>query len=200
MTLYRHPIFSLALNTKKKWRRSACGSELVEFNAALVLLIIGFVLPLADLSVLPIRWLLAQEVITSEVRELAQSKSFSDAIERLADGSSLNTQLNRIGGVQLLSANCALVITMLNTPYEIFVASEPKNIRAEWLPNGNRSPCSYEIELSTNIELSPLIMLRNSFIKDIPGLTKPFVWRVKERAHWESYGRNPTTKKFYINE
>jgi hypothetical protein len=202
MIVDRRPIFllpfaSTSMSGIRKCRLS--GAQLVEFAAAFVLLIIGIFIPLLDLSVIPVRWILAQEIITSEVRRLAQSENFSSAIRALDTDSSFKTLLTNLSGVKPQASTCVLVISMLNEPYESFIASAPKSILPEWLPEGKRSPCYYELETSTVLELSPLIVL-DSLTISIPGLTRPFVVTTKARAHWENYGRNPATKQFYMNE
>lgn len=120
----------------KQLRRTKSGSQLSEFGAALVVLVIGFTLPLLDLGILPLHWVLSQEIITSEARRLAQSKTFSGAIDALAADSSLATQLTKLGGVKPVSTKCVLIITMLNQPYESFTTDDPKSILPEWLPEG----------------------------------------------------------------
>ena len=51
-------------------RRS--GYQLTEFSAALVLLIIGIIVPLLDLGVIPLHWILSHEIIASRAQQLAQ--------------------------------------------------------------------------------------------------------------------------------
>jgi len=182
---------------RKKSRKS--GQQLVEFSAALILLVIGIFIPLLDLGVLPLRWILWQEALNTDVRRLAQSESFSKAITSLDTDGFLSMRLGHISGVKLLNAQCALIISTLNSPYETYTVQEPKSIKAAWLPGGAKSPCLYELEITSVIELSPLILLQG-FSTSIPGLTKPFICTTKARAHWENYGRDPSTKQFFMNE
>jgi len=199
MTLNKRTILLSLFAPLGGQKRQPRGAQLVEFSAALVLLITGIIIPLLDLSVLPLHWILSQEIINSEVRKLAQSENFGSAIAALDTDSSLRTQLTNLGGVKPLSTKCALVISMLNKPYEFFTVEEPQSILREWLPEGKRSPCYYELEISTVLELSPLVVL-DKFSISVPGLTRPFICTIKARAHWENYGRDPVTKKFYMNE
>ncbi len=172
---------------------------MAEFSAALVFFIVGIGVPLLDLSVMPIRWVLWQQALNADVHKLAQSESFSNAVSALNFDSSLATRSIGVSGVKEQSSKCTLVITMLNPPGESFIAEEPKSIQAEWLPGGKRSPCSYELEISSLIQISPLILVSGSKIS-IPGLTSPLLCRTIARAHWENYGRDPLTKQFFMNE
>jgi len=195
----RRSVSSLWFAATSMRNRQIGGYQISEFTAALVVLVIGIVVPLVDLAAMPLHWILSQEIITSEARRLAQSESFSSAIAALDNDPLLRTRLLNLGGVKPLSTDCKLIISMLNKPYESFVANEPKSIPAEWLPEGKRSPCYYELEITVVQELSPLVVF-NAFNTSIPGLTRPFICTIKARAHWENYGRNPVTKRFYMNE
>jgi len=195
----RYPVSPLWYAPIGTAKRQIGGYQTAEFAAALVVLVLGIVIPLVDLGVLPLRWILSQEIITSEVQKLAQSENFSSTIAALDNDSLLRTKLANLGGVKPLSTKCVLIISMLNDPYETFVADEPKSITPQWLPEGKRSPCYYELETTAVVEISPLVLL-NGLDKPIPGLTRPFICTIKGKAHWENYGRNPVTKKFYMNE
>lgn len=180
-------------------RRSRAGQQMAEFSAALVLLIVGICIPLLDLCVIPIRWGLWQQSLNSDARKLAQSENLSSAMAALDTDPALSMRSGNIAGAKLRSAKCALVITMLNPPGEVFITKQPKSIESAWLPGGSRSPCSYELEITTLVEISPLFVLSGSKVA-IPGLTEPFVCTTKSRAHWENYGRDPSTKQFFMNE
>ena len=100
--------------------------------------------------------------------------------------------------VKPISTQCSMIITALND-YDFYIASTPKDIPAAWLPNGSKAPCKYELEICSEIELSPLI-LASQISTPIPGLTKPFKCKVISRANWENTGRDPLTKKYFLEE
>ncbi len=179
--------------------RRRSGYQLAEFSAALVVLLIGILIPLLDLGVIPLHWILAHEIIASRVQQLAQCKSFSEAIDSLNTDSSLNIELANLGGVKLVSIKSNLIISKTSLPYETLVAEEPKSIPTDWLPGGKNSPCEYKLEVSALVELSPLA-LYSGLQANIPGLTKPFDCLIKINSQWENYGRDPITKQFYMNE
>jgi hypothetical protein len=188
---------SLSKPPFRKFRTS--GQQMAEFSAALVLLIVGIGIPLIDLGVLPFRWLLWQQLLTADVRKLAQSEKFSTAMTALDSNTALSVGLGTKAGVKLISSQCAIIITMLNEPRDVFIAEKPGAIEGAWLPGGAKSPCSYELEVTSVIALSPLILL-NGIKSPIPGLTEPIICTTKARAHWENYGRDPYTKQFFMNE
>ncbi len=180
-------------------RRCQKGQQMAEFSAALVLLIVGICIPLLNLAVMPLRWGLWQQGLNSDARKIAQSENFSSAIAALETDRSLSMRSSNISGAKLLSAKCALIITMLNSPGEVFIAEKPQTIEPAWLPDGKKSPCSYQLQITSDVAISPLFLLSGSKVK-IPGLTEPFKCTTKALAHWENYGRDPATKRFFMNE
>ena len=180
-------------------RANERGANLTEFSAAIVILILGFLIPLLDLGVIPVHWLLSKEIVSNYVRKLALSETFSQAMTTVNTDPSLQIWLTQLGGVKTETINCRLVISRLAPPLETFATDKPHSIPAEWLPGGKKAPCSYEIELSVQAQFTPLIML-NLGIGEIPGLTTPFISRIEAKAPWENYGCNPITKQFFINE
>ena len=172
---------------------------MVEFSAALVLLVIGIFIPIFDFGVIPLRWILWQEALNIDARRLARCENFSTAKNTLTDNTSLTMYNTRIDGVNLISPDCDLVISMVYPPYDYYVAQAPNEIRAEWLPGGPKSPCYYEMEVNAVVEISPLF-LWSGIKTPVPGLTVPLTCKTKARAHWENYGRNPVTNQFYVQE
>jgi len=180
-------------------KRFQRGAQLSEFSAALVLLIIGFLLPVLHLGIIPVHWLLSKEIVTKYVRKLALSETFSQAIETVNTDPSLQQWLSQLGGVNPETIKCRLVISRLAPPLETCVVEEPRKIPKAWLPEGPKSPCSYEIELSVTAQFNPLVLIRSG-LGNVPGLTKPFTCVIDARTPWENFGRNPVSKEFFINE
>lgn len=180
-------------------RCRARGANMTEFSAAIVILILGFLIPLLDLGVIPVHWLLCKEIVSNYVRKLALSETFSQAMTTVNSDPSLQNWLTQLGGVKTETITCRLVISRLAPPLESFSTDKPHSIPAEWLPGGKKAPCSYEIELSVLAQFNPLIML-NLGIGEIPGLTRPFTCLIEAKAPWENYGCNPITKQFFLNE
>jgi hypothetical protein len=189
---------SLRANRQLK-RATERGANLTEFSAAIVVLVIGFMVPLLDLGVIPIHWLLSKEIISSYVRKLALSETFSQAMTQVNSDPALQNWLTQLGGVKPESIQCKLIISKLTPPLDVFTTDQPRSIPAGWLPGGPNSPCSYEIDLAVTAQFDPLIILPVSIGK-IPGLTEPYTCVVEAKAPWENFGCNPISKQFFINE
>jgi hypothetical protein len=190
----------MPMNRQLNWAlRQKRGYQLAEFTAAFTLLIIGIAIPLLDLGMMPINWLLSQEILTTETRRLAQSNTFKNALQSLEDNGALSSRIEHMGGVKLISIEGKLFISMLNEPYETCTVDTPGKVPPQWLPNGTKGPCDYDLDVTSTLQLTPLVIL-SGFSAEVPGLTRPFRCVVKSRAHWENTGRDPITKNFYLNE
>lgn len=179
--------------------RKSRGAQAAEFAAALTILVMFFVIPLLDLGVIPIRWGLANHLITSYSVNFARAETLSRAFEQLETDVNLQDLLKKIGGVTAKRLRLALVITKTATPDKKLVVSEPKHIPAEWLPDSANGPFQYELELFATMEISPLLLI-NLGEKKIPGLNAPFTVTMTSSSNWENLGRNPNTNEFFMNE
>ncbi len=191
-------------------RRNAHGQQISEFAAAFALLFIFFFIPLFDLGVMPIRWILSQEIVQTYARQLSLCETFSQALAKLQADPSLETKLSRLGGVTPKNIRCRLVASTVrdNPPKHLYI-DKPKNIPAEWLPNGRNAPIDYVVEVQADVELSPLFLVNLPAPKDanedkkpkkIPGLNGPLPLTINATANWENLGRDPVTKSFFIAE
>jgi len=179
--------------------RKSRGAQAAEFAAALTILVMFFVIPLLDLGVIPIRWGLANHLITSYAVNFARAETLSRAFEQLETDVNLQDLLKKIGGVTARKLRLALVITKTATPDKKLVVSEPKHIPADWLPDSANGPFQYELELFATVEISPLLLI-NLGEKKIPGLNAPFTVTMTSSSNWENLGRNPNTNEFFMNE
>lgn len=179
--------------------RKNTGAQAAEFAAALTVLVIFFVIPLLDLSVIPVRWGLANHIITSYSVNFARAETLSRAFEQLESDVNLQDLLKKIGGVNAKQLRLALVITKTATPDKKLVVSEPKHIPSEWLPDSPNGPFQYELELFATVEVSPMLLV-NIGEKKIPGLNAPFTVTMTSSSNWENLGRNPNTNEFFMNE
>src|SRR5262249_22492783 len=142
---------------KSDQRRSTCGAHIGEFGAAFVLLIGLIVLPLLNMSVIPLRYGMGKSIVNNEVRHLAQCESFSEAIEKEKATTSGVQKLQEIGGVVVRSSELTLVIESTKKKGELKSFDRPKTISKEWLPEGAQSPCVYLLDLKVNADIHPLI-------------------------------------------
>lgn len=179
--------------------RNCTGAQAAEFAAALTVLVLFFVIPLLDLGVIPIRYALAQHLITSYSFNYSRAETLSKAFDQLEEDTNLQDLLKKIGGVTVKRLRLQLVITKSASPDKKLVVSEPKRIPKEWLPDSANGPFQYELELFSTLEISPLVVI-NLGEKKIPGLNGPFEFTMTNASHWENLGRNPNTDEFFMNE
>lgn len=178
--------------------RSCRGQHITEFAAAIVLLVFLFFIPLLDLGILPVRYFIAQELISTYARKLSHCETLSQSYQVMNADPSLETQLRQIGGVRPNGLQLRLLINQIKLPMEHCEIEKPKSIRVEWLPNGKKSPCEYILEVSAEVEISPAIILQ--FQPKVVGLSSPVPCLLKATSPWENLGRNPVTKSYFINE
>jgi hypothetical protein len=191
--------FSITTKLASANGRKCTGAQAAEFGAALTVLVLFFVIPLLDLGVIPVRWGLANHLITSYSVNFARAETFSRAFEQLEGDTNLQDLLKKIGGVNAKRLRLAMVITKPSAVDKKLVVEEPKRIPSAWLPDSPNGPFQYEVELLATIEISPLIVI-NLGEKKIPGLNAPFTVNMTSTSHWENLGRNPNTNEFFMNE
>ncbi|MDZ4731731.1 MAG: hypothetical protein SH820_17515 [Xanthomonadales bacterium] len=175
---------------------------LTDFSAALILLIFLVFVPLIDLTIVPIRWMLAQELVNGYARRLSLCETFSESRMRMDADPSLRTKLHNLGGVTTESINLRLRITRIfRYPHaeEFILAEKPRQIPADWLPNGAKAPCSYQLELNVRSQMSPAILLPLKGVS-IPGLTKPIPFLISSSHEWANCNPDPATGTFFLNE
>lgn len=180
--------------------RNQLGSQLAEFGPALALLVGMILIPLLDLVMIPIRWMLVQDMVSSQCRQLALCETFSEAHSRLNLEPSLATKLKSIGGVDAKSIDLRMKITRARAGdgQQSFCAHSPGEIPPDWLPDKNSS-FLYTLELNVDSLLSPAILLPIIGPK-IPGLNSAVAIEISSSHAWENLGRDPNNKRFYIAE
>ncbi|MGH9554144.1 MAG: hypothetical protein ACRD3W_32500 [Terriglobales bacterium] len=170
----------------------------MEFAAALVLLVLVFFVPLLDLGIMPVRYFMSQELIAQYTRRLSHCETLTQAFEQLNADPSLQTRLIKLGGVHPTSLTLHLLISTVKPPIERIVVEKPKSIPKQWLPDGNRQPCEYIMEIVAEVEVSPAMVLNAQ--PKVMGLSAPVPFILSQTSPWENLGRNPVTTAFFINE
>jgi hypothetical protein len=182
--------------------RSHAGSQMTEFSAALIILIGFVIVPLLDLTIIPVRWMMAQEIVNDYARKLAFCETFRQSHRTMDADPSLSTRLQRLGGVSVKSLSLHLRIQRIFKyahPEEYLIVEDPGAIPAAWLPDGAKSPCAYSLEVDVRSLMAPAIMFPERGTA-IPGLTAPVPLLVTASHAWENFGRDPATGKFFLNE
>jgi hypothetical protein len=187
-------------NRRTLRRRS--GSQIVEFAAAIILLVFFVSIPCLDLAIVPIRWMMAQQLIDSYVRTLAMCETFSESLRILDTDPSLTTRLEKLGGVKVNSLKLTIQITRVLTnkgELQVFEVHSPGQIPSAWLPNGSFAPCTYALRIDAGLSISPALLIKFGNAP-VPGLTEPIPVSLQALHEWTNLGRDPNTEKFCINE
>ncbi len=183
---------------KQKNLRSPKGSaQLSEFGAAIFLLFSCIVIPLIDLSIIPLRLGLGKSIVNHRVHQLAQSECLSEAFKAFSDGD-FHSGLTAIGGFSTRSTQLALVATSVKNPSQSVKVNRPGALPLDWLPGGIKGPCIYRLDLTVDAEIEPLITARVPGLQ-IPGLTRPIPFLLREESTWENLGCDPSSGEFYVN-
>ena len=178
--------------------RSSRGSQLAEFGPAIVILVGVILVPLLDLVVIPVRWMLAQDIANESVRQLALCETFSGARSKLNAYPSLESKLQGLGGVTVKSIDMQMKITRTSDS-QSFYAKSPGEIPANWLPLTDANSNIYSLDLLINSQMFPVILFPKIGI-GIPGLNEPVAFAISASHEWENLGRDPNTKRFYLEE
>ncbi len=183
---------------KSRLRSQQGSAQLSEFGAAIFLLFSCIVIPLLDLSIIPVRLGLGNSIVSHRVHQLAQSECLSDAFKSFREGD-FHTGLTAIGGFNARSTELCLVATSVKNPDQSMKVSRPGALPGDWLPDGIKGPCLYRLDLTVDAEIEPLITARLPGLK-IPGLTSPIPFHLREEANWENMGCDPSSGEFFVNK
>lgn len=183
-------------------KRRTLGSQMAEFGAALFLLFAFVFVPLLDLAIVPIRWMMAQELINTYVRTLAMCETYTQSLRTIEADPSLRTRLVKIGGVQVTSISLHLTINRISASTETVRSIDvynPGTIPTDWLPDSKKGPCQYLLVLDVKATISPAVLVNwGSFA--IPGLTKPIPISIAVLHDWGNLGKDPSTGQYFLNE
>lgn len=178
--------------------RSCKGQNQVEFAAAFSVLIVLVLVPLVNLSAVPMRTGLAQAIVKDTIKRLSLSEKFSEAVKASTDGT-LEKRLDGVGGVTADSIKVSLRISKVGSADKFVTVERPGSVPKDWLPDGANAPVNVQIVLAVKAKISPLV-LGSTLPGKIPGLTVPFDATFEETAGWENLGRNSNSGEYFLNE
>lgn len=175
------------------------GSQLAEFGAALVLFVLCVIVPTIDFGIVPIRTMMAQEILGKQARRLAFADNFSSALAMLENDSIFNQSLVNLGGVTVDTNKVYLQISNATDKKRPFLEMAAGTVPNNLLPSPSNQANTYNLILEVRLLLSPAFLVPAVSAK-IPGITAPFPITLRASHSWENLGRNPETGKFYLNE
>src|SRR5260221_8176961 len=153
-------------NTPGTCLRPLLGSAIPEFASALTLFICCLLIPLADIAVVPIRYVLACGLASELAHRVALVERPSQVYTLLAEKSWFQN-LARKCGVQF--GKIQIMIVCHSNCSESYVVCDGEKIPQQWLPDGSKAPCSYLLQLNIETEIAPLFVGGPV----IPGVTAP---------------------------
>ena len=184
--------------------RAPRGAAIAEFAPALIILVAFVVIPLLDLTIVPIRWMLGHEIVNDYARKLALCEKFSQSISIMNADPSLKSRLEKLGGVQVEQIDLTMRVSRVlpsGGDGEILVVTRPGSIPPAWLPDGRKAPCSYGINLEVRARISPAVKLaKNPGDVSVPGLNDSILLVISSSHEWENFGRDPRNGRYFLNE
>ena len=180
--------------------RIARGQQLADFSVAFGFFIVFIVVPLVDLGIVPIRFLMAQSTVSNFIKQLSLCEKASDAFGKVkSDNGEFEKMFSSIGGTHVKSSKLAIVINSQKKPGTQTEVEKAKSIPKIWLPEGENCPCQYMLKLSVDLEIDPLVAFAKA-AGGIPGLNAPFAINITDTVPWENLGVNPATQEYFLNE
>lgn len=183
-------------------RRTQAGSQISEFGVGLIILIVFILIPMLDFVVVPLRWMMAQEIVNNYARKLAMCETLSQSYATMEADPSLKVLMQNIGGVDVKSIDMHIKISRtsrLQTEIESYIVMQPGRIPEDWLPTADNQSRLFSLELSVRSFMYPAVLLPG-FKLSVPGITAPIPMLVTASHEWGNLGRNPRTGNYFINE
>lgn len=174
--------------------RSTKGQATCELAVSMIVLVCFILAPLLDIGFVPVRYLIGYGVITELTHRLSLCEKRSDAYQLLQNEPWWKSFLSKCG-VTVLTPQLQLIVCGKSASDKITVG-KGQVVPDNFLPNGNKGPCLYSLELSVNCDIAPLF----HGSAGLPGLTSPITLNLKSKSHWESLARDPQTSAYYLNE
>lgn len=184
----------MPLISKSRRQRTKRGAAITEFSTALTVFTCFFV-AIVDLAFVPARYLLVHTSLENVVHQLALSEKRTEAVQYLDNDANWKKKVESFG-VTVKGAKIGMLILDNSGDTKLSLdgtAPVPK----QWLPNNDKVPHVYALELSCDVDIPPLF---KGGIGGIPGFNKPITFKIKNRSQWENLSPDPLTGQYYINE
>lgn len=178
----------------KKCARSNRGGTIAEFGAAFLVLVVFIFIPLVNASFVAVRYYLATGAINEYVHRLSLTEKRSQAVTMLTTDTWWSDFASKCG-VTVTDKKLKLLACGANEGDKLTVNGSDA-LPDNWLPNGPKGPCVYEVQLDVNVNVAPVY----SGGAGVPGITSAVPMTISARSHWENLSRNPKTKRYFINE
>ncbi len=169
-------------------RKRKQNGNISEFGAALITLICFVILPLLNLSFIPVRYMLCEGALNELTRRLAHCEKLTEAQDTLKKDNAWKTILDRCG-VTISGERLSLLVTTSDGTRGI-VLNPGGQLSDEWLPGGANGPCIYSLSVKANFTIAALYQ----------GPFKPVTITITSHSQWENLSKNPKSLNYFINE
>ncbi len=166
---------------------------MTEFAAAFTVFICCLLVPMINVSVIPLRYVIAFAMVQEMTHKLAKCETRGQAIKQANEIVNSQDFAQRFG-VTIGTSDLAILCKGQNGDLAVFQEANP--LPPTWLPGGQRSQCNYLLQVQTPVDIPPLFCGGPK----ITALTAPIKLNIVTTAPWENLGCDPATQKFYINE
>lgn len=167
---------------------------MTEFSGALVIFILFIFAPLINIGILPVRYLIAHGVMAEMTHRMAVCEKRSVALNLLKTNKWWEAFLASCGvAVHNTEASLIIVGKSGNDKTSVLLGNA---LSDDQLPNGNKGPYMYSIQLASDCDIAPLFNAGAG----LPGFTSPVTFHLSSQAQWENLGRDPQSSLYYVNE
>lgn len=167
---------------------------MTEFSGAFMIFILFIFVPLINIGILPVRYLLAHGAMSEMAHRMAVCEKRSDAAKLLADNKWWSSFLTKCGASVKDPSGSLIVVG--NGGGSKTTVGLGTNLPEDKLPNSAQGPYMYSVQLNCDCDIAPLFNAHAG----LPGFTKPITFKMSSQAQWENLGRDPQTLLYYINE
>lgn len=175
-------------------RRNNRGGSIAEFGAAFLVLVVFIFIPLVNACFVAVRYFIATGAISEYVHRLSLTERRSQAVSMLSSDTWWSDFASKCG-VTVTNKKLSVVICGANESDKLTL-NQIQDVPANWLPNGDKGPCVYTIQLDVNVDVAPVY----AGGAGCPGITAPVPMKISAHSDWENLSRNPKTKRYFINE
>src|SRR5277367_5374016 len=134
--------------------RNQRGSLMTEFASAFVLFTCCLMIPLVNISVIPVRYVISFAMVSEVTRKLAIAETRSQAIA-LAAQPDFYQNFAKQFAIKMEPPTLSIICKDQNSAMMVFPDKKP--IPAVYLPGGSRSThCNYLLQTATTVQIPPM--------------------------------------------
>ncbi|HEY9679547.1 MAG TPA: hypothetical protein V6C76_16175 [Drouetiella sp.] len=164
--------------------RSPRGNLLIDTPIALFLFLFVFMFPFLDLATVTLRTTFLYAAAHNAAWESARGHTFQSSLDNMPSAIQLATSsaqrtASSFGGITINSVQTRIVATDLQSLSQTR-SSAPLTVPADASRN------SYQVEVSVNGNVNPLVLYQFPFFGSVPGLTKPMNLTFTDRQFCEN--------------